>query len=86
MRTANRRATSSGCGWRCSSSAPTDTPTGAGAGLWELASGERESARWRRVADDEIARSDDWQGFLAWLDKTAEHMRQAGEDEHGAPR
>lgn len=50
-------------------------PVRAGEGLWELAGGERADARWRRVSDETIAASEEWQRFLAWLEKNAEAMR-----------
>lgn len=50
-------------------------PLRAGTGFWELAGGERETARWRRVEPDELERSGERQRFLAWLDATAAHMR-----------
>jgi hypothetical protein len=49
-------------------------------GLWELAGGELARARWRRVTDDEIAGSEDWQEFLAWLERTAQAMRASTTD------
>ena len=51
-------------------------PLAAGAGVWLLQDGERDSARWRRVAGDELAASEDLQGLLAWLAQTAETMRR----------
>jgi hypothetical protein len=53
-----------------------EEPLRAGGGLWELAGGERAEARWRRVSDEEIEASEEWRGFLDWLEKTAEHMRR----------
>lgn len=50
-------------------------PLRAGDGLWELSSGERSDARWRRIHQDEIDSSDEWQAFLGWLNKTAARMR-----------
>ncbi|MBA3746720.1 MAG: DUF2314 domain-containing protein [Solirubrobacterales bacterium] len=54
-----------------------DEPLRSGSGLWELADGERGDARWRRVGDDEIEESEDWQAFLAWLSESAQLMRDA---------
>jgi hypothetical protein len=59
-------------------------PLRAGSGLWELANNDRDDARWRHVGDAEIAGSQDWQDFLAWLDRTAVGMRQRPND--GAPQ
>ena len=53
-----------------------EKPLRAGDGLWELAGGERGDAHWRRVSDDEVAASEEWQALLAWLEKTAEQMRR----------
>ena len=52
-------------------------PMRADQGLWELVGGERADARWRRVSDEEIEASEDWRGFLAWLERTAEGMRRS---------
>ena len=54
-----------------------EDPLRAGDGLWELAGGEHGDARWRRVSDEEIEADEEWQGFLAWLEQTAERMRGA---------
>lgn len=56
-------------------------PLHAGEGLWELESGERGDAQWRRIAQDELESSDDWQAFLEWLDRTAAHMRKPSDGE-----
>ncbi len=53
-----------------------EEPLRAGDGLWELAGGERGDARWRRVSDDKVAASQEWQAFLARLEKTADSMRR----------
>jgi hypothetical protein len=52
-----------------------EEPLRAGGGLWELVGGEGAAARWRRVGDDEIAVSEEWQNLLAGLEQTAESMR-----------
>jgi Uncharacterized protein conserved in bacteria (DUF2314) len=54
-------------------------PLHAGAGLWKLASGQRGDARWRRVGQGELNSSDEWQGFLDWMHRTATRMRQPPE-------
>ena len=54
-----------------------ETPLRAGSGAWELAEGERASARWRRVPDDELASGDDWVRLRGWLGETAAAMRSS---------
>jgi hypothetical protein len=54
-----------------------EEPLRAGQGLWELAGGERGDARWQRVSVEEVEASDEWQGFLAWLETTAARMRRS---------
>lgn len=53
-------------------------PLRAGAGVWELAGGERAEARWRRVPDAEVEADEEWRGLLAWLESAAREMRGAG--------
>jgi hypothetical protein len=50
-------------------------PLQAGTGLWELAGGERETARWRRVSDAEVEADEGRRGLLEWLDEAARSMR-----------
>ena len=52
-------------------------PLRAGAGVWELANGEQETAGWRRVRDDELA-GGEWPGLFRWLERTVGELR--GED------
>jgi hypothetical protein len=54
-----------------------EEPLRAGEGLWELAAGERASARWRRVSDEEIEASEEWRSLYAWLEETAEQLRRS---------
>jgi hypothetical protein len=49
-------------------------PLRAGAGVWDLAGGERESARWRRVGEDELA-GGEWPGLFRWLERTVGELR-----------
>jgi hypothetical protein len=53
-----------------------EEPLRAGAGVWELAEGERASARWRCVPEGELT-GEEWQRLLRWLDETAQAMRKA---------
>jgi hypothetical protein len=56
-----------------------EEPLRAGEGVWELAGGARESARWQRVSDDEVRGSADWQRLLDWIEHSAQAMRESGE-------
>lgn len=56
-------------------------PLHTGEGLWELESGERGDAQWRRIAQDELESNHDWQAFLGWLNRTAAHMRKPSDGE-----
>ena len=49
-------------------------PLRAGAGVWDLAGGERESARWRRVGDDELS-GGEWPGLFRWLGRAVGELR-----------
>lgn len=51
-----------------------EEPLRAGEGVWERAAGERETARWRRVRDDELAEAP-WPGLLRWLEESVRAMR-----------
>ena len=49
-------------------------PLRAGTGVWELAGGERETARWRRVGEDELS-GGEWPGLFRWLERTVGDLR-----------
>ena len=49
-------------------------PLRAGTGVWEIAGGERESARWRRVGEDELS-GGEWPGLFRWLERTVGDLR-----------
>jgi hypothetical protein len=49
-------------------------PLRAGTGVWDLAEGERDTARWRRVADAELA-GGEWPGLYRWLERAARELR-----------
>jgi hypothetical protein len=51
-----------------------EEPPRAGAGVWELAEGDRASARWRRVPDDELT-GERRQRRFARLEQIAQAMR-----------
>ncbi len=54
-----------------------EEPLRAGEGVWEIAGGEGDDARWRRVSDDELRLCAQWRELLEWLDGTARAMRDA---------
>ena len=60
-----------------------EEPFRAGGGVWELEAGERASARWRRVSEQQLAAGGEWPRVLAELERTARAMRTGNTGDGG---